>query len=87
MMKNTHIFLTPDEVAQIALLRMNGTISSAGAKKVMEILWNERVAQVAIVVQTMFKENGKDISIEEAEAVTRKFPWGNHEALLREIAS
>lgn len=75
MSKPENIFLTPKELVDIVVLLHEGTINHAGAKKVIEILWKERIDRLANAVIELLEKEGPTVDKSEAVAIVKAINW------------
>lgn len=74
-MKSENILITPAELAQVVILQQDGTLSSTGAKRVVELLMERRLTDLTKVVMDSWAESGTEGSEEEARMVADIINW------------
>lgn len=65
------ILVTPEELADIARLQIEGVISSSSAKIVIRTIWQDRENRLAAAIKTL----APDLSDDQCKALVRRIDW------------
>lgn len=68
LLRKPQIMVTPEELADVAELRLDGVISSKQANEVIRVLWNNRVEKLRLAFFP-------DLPEREGRALAHLYPW------------